>query len=76
MAKTIIAKLTCETVTTGVQFETVRLKAAHGPGNEEWSKFTPSGSVELTITNPDAQGAFEPGKSYAVTFAPIVDDAG
>jgi len=30
--------------------------------NKEWSKYTPSGSIELHITNPDAK--FEFGEYY------------
>jgi hypothetical protein len=38
-----------------------------GP-NFEWSQATPSGYVELTITNPAAFGAFEVNKEYTLTF--------
>ena len=41
----------------------VQLEAATGPGNEAWSQWTPSGKLELTITNPDAAGFFAPGKT-------------
>jgi len=36
--------------------------------NFEWSQATPSGYVELTITNPAAFGAFEVNKEYTLTF--------
>jgi hypothetical protein len=38
--------------------------------NFEWSQYTPSGYVELTITNPDAFGQFEVNKEYTLTFEP------
>lgn len=36
--------------------------------NREWSKWTPSGYVEMTVTNPAAFERFEPGKNYLLTF--------
>lgn len=38
--------------------------------NKRWSKWTPSGQVQLTITNPDAEHWFERGKEYYVDFTP------
>jgi hypothetical protein len=36
--------------------------------NFAWSQYTPSGYVELTITNPAAFGAFEVNQEYTLTF--------
>jgi len=36
----------------------------------DWSKYTPSGSISMQITNPAAAEAFEQGKTYLVTFEP------
>jgi hypothetical protein len=41
-----------------------------GADNEIWSKYTPSGKIEMTITNPGAIDLFEPGKAYFVDFNP------
>jgi hypothetical protein len=41
-----------------------------GDDNKTWSKYTPSGKMELGITNPDAIAAFELGKAYLITFEP------
>ncbi len=52
--------------------ETVELSAVTYGDNDEnksFSKWTPTASVSMMITNPDAQGAFEPGKEYYVNFA-------
>lgn len=38
--------------------------------NFEWSAATPSGHIELTITNPAAFGKFEVNKEYLLTFEP------
>lgn len=52
-----------------VEHTRVKLTCLAGPGNEEWSKYTPSGSVEMSITNPSASSAFEVGQDYFVDFA-------
>jgi hypothetical protein len=39
--------------------------------NREWSKWTPSGELRLTITNPDAYNQFVIGKTYWVDFSPV-----
>lgn len=36
--------------------------------NKQWSKWTPSGEVRLTITNPEAYNQFKLGKAYFVDF--------
>jgi len=38
------------------------------PENKTWSKWTPGGLIQMTITNPDAIDKFEIGKSYYVDF--------
>lgn len=38
--------------------------------NKDWSKWTPQGKLEMTVTNPDAVAAFELGKSYYLDFSP------
>jgi hypothetical protein len=51
----------------------VDMQAAYNdgdPGNAEWSKYTPSASCSMHITNPGAIDAFEVGKFYFVDFTP------
>lgn len=38
--------------------------------NKTWSKYTPSGKIEMVITNQAAIEAFEIGKAYYVDFTP------
>jgi len=38
------------------------------PANADWSKYTPSGKIEMTITNPKAHEQFAPGDNFFVTF--------
>ena len=70
----IRAKFVCNSVTLN-QYEqdVVKLSPVYGPdgtANAAWSKATPSGSLELTITNPEARGQFQPGKSYFLDISP------
>lgn len=57
------------------QFETVILNAVYSSDpeseNYSWSKWTPSGMLNLTITNPDAQGKFEVGKEYFIDISEV-----
>lgn len=46
----------------------VKLSAVTDEGNKSWAKYTPSGSIELQIDNPDAYDAFELGQHYFVDF--------
>lgn len=53
----------------------VKLAAAFGTylkgfpeGNGDWSKYTPSGEISITITNPAAVEKFEVGEVYSLTF--------
>lgn len=64
----IVAKFTCASVTDYGGSEEVKFHAAHGPGNESWSKATPGGNLQVSISNPAARGQFEPGKSYLLTI--------
>jgi hypothetical protein len=41
-----------------------------GKDNESWSQYTPSGSLEMMITNPAAIDQFEPGKAYFIDITP------
>lgn len=36
--------------------------------NKSWSQYTPSGKLEMYITNPDAYNQFEPGDEFYVTL--------
>ncbi|MFC5358077.1 hypothetical protein [Azospirillum himalayense] len=55
--------------------EMVNLQAVHSDDptseNAKWSKATPAGSMIMTISNPEAFGAFEPGKDYFLDSTPV-----
>lgn len=69
----IRAKFQCHEVTKDSSGnEKVSLGAVYGNGeaNKEWSKYTPSGSLTMTISQEGAQGKFIPGKEYFLDFTP------
>lgn len=39
--------------------------------NKDWSKWTPSGDLKMTVTNPDAIAQFELGGVYAINFEKV-----
>lgn len=41
-----------------------------GKANDQWSKATPSGKLEMLITNPAAVSKFELGREYYLDFTP------
>lgn len=69
----ILAKLQCTHVTVGVNNETPVLAAvtATSEENKTWSQYTPSGRLELQITNPAVFGFFEPGSEYVVIIEKV-----
>lgn len=64
------AKFECSHVTRHRNQETPVLSAvsATSEENKTWSQYTPSGRLELAITNPDAFDFFEPGAEYLLTI--------
>ena len=53
-----------------VDTEEVTLAAVMGDENKEWSQWTPSGNLSMTINNPKALEQFEVGKDYFLDFTP------
>ena len=49
--------------------DTYYLNPVFGEENKPWSKWTPSGRLEFTVTNPDAD-KLELGREYFVTLEP------
>jgi len=48
----------------------VELVPAAGDANKTWSKWTPSGKLEMQINNPEALKQFELGACYFLDFTP------
>lgn len=67
------AKFRCVSVTTHADgSEAVQLQAVYGDKegvNAQWAKFTPSGSLSMTISAEGAQGKLVPGVEYFIDFS-------
>lgn len=48
----------------------VKLTPVMGDANKTWAKYTPAGSIALTINNPEAFEQFKIGETYFVDFTP------
>ena len=46
----------------------VKLQPVTDKLNATWAKYTPGGSVDLTINNPEAFSQFKVGETYFVDF--------
>ncbi len=83
----IRAKFKCtsaqRSVTEGQASSQVRLEAVMdgSPENKQFFEYTPGGSVDLAILNPDAAEQFKEGREYFVDFSeapaasPAADEA-
>jgi len=71
----VMTKFKCNSIIDlGENGKSVMLNAVYGDGkenkeNKEWSKYTPSGSIQMQISNDTtAASQFEIGKEFLVTF--------
>ncbi len=67
------AKFEVETLTIHKEGETIKMKAVGYDGSDEnaaFTKFTPSGSFEMFVTNETLFGLFAPGESYYFDISP------
>lgn len=67
----VIAKFDCYSAKAGTEETQVGLTAvaSGSPENESFSKYTPNGSIQITISNDcEAAEFFKPGKTYFVKF--------
>jgi len=69
---TVVSKQACNYGNNAGTIEQVKveLTPVMDSGNSTWSKWTPGGSIQLTITNPEAYEQFKPGETYFVDFTP------
>ncbi len=71
MITTVLAKFKVGSVTDfGNNNHNVALSPVTGGSdeNKSFSMYTPSGKIEMHITNPECIGFFEAGKEYYVEF--------
>lgn len=66
----IQAKMRCESITNWEEQEDVTFRAVTGTSEENkfWSKYTPSGTLSLSITNEHIFRHFQPGKEYIISI--------
>lgn len=78
MSTTMRAKLQVSTVTRTSGCEQLKLHAVCPPSFDKdglhedstFSKFSPSATLEISITNPALHGKFNPGDKFYVDFTP------
>ena len=71
----VLAKFRCNSILrtadgSGNEANTVRFSAVTDKANEEWSRWTPSGMLEISITNPALVGTFKLNQDYFLDFSP------
>ena len=69
----VIAKFRCLSVEApGVGYENVKFEPRYEDGdaavNNSWSEATPSGKLEMCISNPALLGHFKAGRQYMLTI--------
>jgi len=68
------AKFKCLSITEFENQKEVALFAAYGPGNEDYAKFTPSGSLKIMVNDETkASDYFKPGKHYILDIQEDVE---
>lgn len=69
----IRAKMKCLSVTKTEHGEVIDLEpvVSGSEENKQWSKWTPSGQLKLSITNPDAFGKMQPGDEFFLDLTPV-----
>jgi hypothetical protein len=69
----VVAKFFVQSITEHAHqkgCKTLTLNAvSRGEENKEWSKYTPSGSIQMSVLNEAASAEFLLGEEYLVTFA-------
>lgn len=73
----VTAKFKVQQVSDFGAYRQVFLSPVYSPDkaspNYSWSQYTPSGKMEMTITNPGAYEQFAVGKSFLMTFEEVAD---
>lgn len=62
----------------GIETEEIELSCVYGKegtANSKWSKYTPSGKLTMSITNPDAFGKVLPAQFFFVDLIPTDKDS-
>ncbi len=74
MLKTVRAKFRCSLVdeaypgTNNVELDA---EYSESPEDNQFSEATPSGRMEMLVSNPAVEGFFKPGKSYYLDITEV-----
>jgi len=74
MSKKVRCKFVCESVTNYEGQKTAALRAVYGTAeeNKDFTQFTPSGQISVTVTNEaPAADFYQPGKNYYIDFIEV-----
>ena len=68
----VTARMVCESVTLLHQLEKITMRAITNghPEDNNYSKWTPSGTFEIMVSNEAIFGKFKPGKVYDFLITP------
>lgn len=66
-------KFKCESITTFENGVSVKMYPVHSGSEENKSfyQYTPGGSLDLQVLNPEAAKMFQPGKEYYIDISPV-----
>lgn len=67
----------CADSTGEISQEEIKLNAVYGKegtANNQWSKYTPSGSLSMVISNPGAFGKILPGQYFFIDLVPTTKE--
>lgn len=75
MAERTRCKFVCESAEKVGQQTTVRMRAQYEspnsvPEDQQFTKYTPWGTLEFGVENPALDGFFQPGKAYYLDITP------
>lgn len=72
----VVVRFKCHSALIVAGVEQVSLMAVYSADpnhtNHWWSKYTPAGSLMLSISNPAAQGVFQIGKEYEILATQVL----
>lgn len=74
-AKMVVQSVEKSTNADSIKAMPVSGKAPYGPDGESedntFARYTPSGSLQLSITNPELVGKIQPGDTFYVDFTKV-----
>jgi hypothetical protein len=72
--KSTVCKFVCQSVIQQGDSVNIKLSAQYDPNEDKdraFSKYTPWGTFETNISNPNVMGFFEVGKAFYLEITPV-----